>query len=67
MKDAKVISVEGYWQDSPDTRYWVNVSLGSWDGYEDAKDRDIFYYMDGEPLNIGDVIADNFVVTNREA
>ena len=37
------------------------------DGYEDAKDRDIFYYMDGEPLNIGDVIADNFVVTNREA
>ena len=67
MKDATVINVEGYWQDSPDTRYWVNVSLGSWDGYEDAKDRDIFYYMDGEPLNIGDVIADNFVVTNREA
>ena len=67
MKDAKVINVEGYWQDSPDTRYWVNVSLGSWDGYEDEKDRDIFYYMDGEPLNIGDVIADNFVVTNREA
>ena len=67
MKDAKVINVEGYWQDSPDTRYWVNVSLGSWDGYEDEKDRDIFYYMDGEPLNIGAVIADNFVVTNREA
>ena len=39
MKDAKVINVEGYWQDSPDTRYWVNVSLGSWDGYEDAKDK----------------------------
>ena len=38
MKDAKVINVEGYWQDSPDTRYWVNVSLGSWDGYEDEKE-----------------------------
>jgi hypothetical protein len=57
-------TIEGHWQDDPATRYCVNVSLGSWDGIEDEKDRDIFYYMDGEPLRVGDVIANDFVVTN---
>ena len=62
----ETINVEGYWKEDPETRYWFKVSLGSWDGYEDDKDRDIFYYTDGEPLNIGDTIAGGFVVTNRE-
>jgi len=62
----ETINVQGYWKEDPETLYWVTVSLGSWDGYEDDKDRDIFYYTDGEPLNIGDTIAGDFVVTNRE-
>lgn len=55
--------VEGYFTDTPDHIHYMNVSLGSWNGIEDHADNDVFFYMDGEPLNVGDTIADNFVVT----
>jgi hypothetical protein len=65
MKD-EIVTVEGYWLDEPDWKRTVNVSLGSWDGAEDAKDEGIFYYMDGEPLRVGDSISMSFIVTAIE-
>jgi hypothetical protein len=41
----------------------VVVALEEWDGVEDAEDEGIFFYMDGEPLKVGAVVADNFVIT----
>lgn len=40
----------------------VSIALGSWDETEDAEDERIFYYMDGEPLEVGAIVSDNFVV-----
>ena len=59
----QIVQVDGYWSDDPKHEYQVKVSTGSWDGVEDEKDRDIFWYTDGDPLNVGDVISDDFVVT----
>jgi hypothetical protein len=42
----------------------VKVSLGSWDGEEDAEDESIFFYMDGEPLEIGSIIAEDLIVVD---
>lgn len=44
--------------------YDVKIALGSWDGEEDAEDEGIFYYMDGEPLEVGLIISDDFVITH---
>ena len=44
----------------------VTIALGSWDEEEDAEDESIFYYMDSEPLEVGMIISDGFVVTNIE-
>jgi len=41
----------------------VKIALGSWDEQEDAEDESIFHYMDGEPLEIGMILTDGFVVT----
>lgn len=46
--------------------YDVKIALGSWDEEEDAEDESIFYYMDGEPLEIGVILSDGFVVTHIE-
>lgn len=40
----------------------VTIALGSWDEIEDAEDERIFYYMDGELLEVGAIVSDNFVV-----
>ena len=63
MKASKIKTVDGHWVDDVDTTYTVNVSLGSWSGVEDEKDRDIFFYTDGNALAVGDIIAGDFVVT----
>jgi hypothetical protein len=42
----------------------VLVALGSWDEVEDADDERIFFYMDGEPLAVGTIISEDFVVTH---
>ena len=59
-------TIEGYFLDNPNHIHYVNISLGSWDGIENQADQDIFFYMDGEPLQVGEAIAGNFVVTSIE-
>lgn len=59
----ETVTVTGHWVDEPDTEYSVRVSLGSWDGQENEADRNIFYYTDGEPIKVGDIIANDFVIT----
>jgi hypothetical protein len=44
----------------------VTIALGSWDEVEDAEDERIFYYMDGEPLKVGMIVSDGFLVTHIE-
>lgn len=44
--------------------YVVKISLDPWDGQEDAEDESIFFYMDdGEPLELGMIISEGFLVT----
>jgi hypothetical protein len=58
---------EGYWEDEPERLlYPVKIALGEWDEVEDLEDQEIFYYMDGEPLKVGSVVADGFVITEIE-
>ena len=57
---------EGYWEDEPSNIYSVNIALGDWDGKEDHADEKVFFYMDGEPLMVGAVVADSFVITTIE-
>jgi hypothetical protein len=42
----------------------VSIALGSWDETEDAEDASIFYYMDGEPLAVGTIVSNDFVVVH---
>jgi hypothetical protein len=35
-------------------------------GEEDAEDERIFFYMDDEPLKVGMIISDGFLVTHIE-
>ena len=46
--------------------YDVEIALGSWDEKEDAEDDRIFFYMDGEPLELGMIISESFLVTYIE-
>lgn len=57
-------TVDGYWLDDDKTVYTVSVSLGSWNEVDDEFDRKIFFYTDGEPIEIGTIIAGDFVITN---
>jgi hypothetical protein len=63
MNKYTTVDVEGYFDDEPDNIYSVVVALEAWDGVEDHEDEGIFFYMDGEPLKVGAVVADNFVIT----
>jgi hypothetical protein len=45
---------------------WVDIALDSWDEVEDDEDRNIFFYMDGEPLEVGLVLDDGFVIVDIE-
>jgi hypothetical protein len=49
-----------------DVSFNVRVALGSWDGIEDSEDEGIFFYMDDEPLALGTIISEDFVVTHIE-
>lgn len=57
---------EGYWSDDPQSILSVLIALGDWDGQEDSDDQEIFYYMDGEPLKVGSIISEGFVITHME-
>jgi hypothetical protein len=64
MPKYKTKYCEGYWEDEPNNIYSVNIALGDWDEVEDHEDESIFFYMDGNPLVVGAVVADSFVITN---
>jgi len=63
MAKYNTYEVEGRWEEGTDV-FAVLFSDDSWDGVEDAEDERIFYYTDGEPVKVGDVVADGFVITN---
>jgi hypothetical protein len=64
MRKYETRDCEGYWEDEPERiLYPVRIALGDWDGVEDLEDEEIFFYMDGEPLKVGAVVADSFVIT----
>ena len=44
----------------------VTIALGWWNEKEDAEDESIFFYMDSEPLQVGTIISETFVVTHIE-
>ena len=67
MRKYETVECEGYWEDEPDNIYSVTIALGEWDETEDAEDEKIFFYMDGEPLEVGAIVADSFVVTEIES
>lgn len=46
--------------------FWVDIALDSWDEVEDAEDEAIFFYMDGQPLEVGSVLDDGFVIVEIE-
>jgi hypothetical protein len=46
--------------------YQVDIALGAWDEVEDEEDRNIFFYMDGEPLEVGLILDDGFVIVDIE-
>lgn len=56
-------TISGHWLDQPETNYTVLVSLGSWDGVEDDIDQKIFFYTDGDPIKVGDIVAGDFIIT----
>lgn len=67
--ETKLCTVYDIFEDSDPlkrTSYDVEVALGSWDGKEDDEDRRIFFYMDGEPLELGMIISEGFLVTYIE-
>jgi hypothetical protein len=67
MRKYQTVDCAGYWEDEPERiLYPVRIALGEWDGVEDLEDEEIFFYMDGEPLNVGAIVADSFVITEME-
>lgn len=67
MKKYNAVYCSGYWEwDAEKTIYEVKIALDSWDEVEDAEDETIFYYMDGDPLAVGTVLADGFLITEIE-
>jgi len=67
MRKYQTIDCAGYWEDEPERiLYPIRIALGEWDGIEDLEDEEIFFYMDGEPLKVGAVVADSFIITEME-
>lgn len=46
--------------------FWVDIALDSWDEVEDYEDEAIFFYMDGQPLEVGSILDDGFVIVEIE-
>ena len=59
-------TITGFWNDEPERILTHLVSLGAWDEQEDAKDLGIFYYFDSQQVNVGDIIAEGFTITEIE-
>ena len=61
---SQIKTVEGYLLSDPMHIHTVNVCLDSWDGIENQADQDIYFYMDGLPLNVGSTLDGDFFVTD---
>lgn len=60
---SNVIEVEGYWIDQPNVGTMnVLVSTASYPDDDEDDSDDIFWYTDGDPVNVGDML-DQFRVT----
>jgi hypothetical protein len=59
----KTVDVAGHWLDDPKNTFDVTIALGEWDGECNAEDEGIFFYMDGEPVSVGMIISEGFVIT----
>ena len=59
----KLFVCDGYWIDTKENFNGMVVSDSEWNGVEDAKDEQIFYYTDGEPV-VGD--HGEFVINHAE-
>lgn len=57
----KTYECRGYWLDKKVITN-VLISTDEWDGVPDAEDERIFFYTDGEPLEVGMVVSDGFVI-----
>jgi hypothetical protein len=57
-------TITGFWNDEPQHALTVTVSLGTWNEQEDLSDLGIFYYTDGDPIKVGDIIAEDFTITS---
>ena len=71
MNKYRVKNCSGFWlPDDPSANkvdfFDVRIALGSWDEEEDAEDEQIFFYMDGKPLERGMIFGDGFVITHIE-
>ena len=67
MRKYETLNCSGYWEDEPNRiLYPIRIALGEWDGVEDLEDEEIFFYMDNEPLKVGSVVADSFIITEIE-
>jgi hypothetical protein len=71
MPKYKTKYCTGFWlPDDPSAKYVhfmdVKIALDSWDEEEDHEDQSIFFYMDGEPLEVGLIVSDGCVITNIE-
>lgn len=62
----KSVYCEGYYAHEPEVIYSVKIALGSWDGVADEEDESIFYYTDGEEIELGTNLADGFVIIGIE-
>jgi hypothetical protein len=60
------VNIEGCWVDDPENIIGKTVALNKWDGIEDKEDEQIFFYMDCQPLSVGQTIAEDFVVVGIE-
>ena len=64
----ETMNCRGFWLPTDPTAKAVGImdvliAKGSWDEIEDADDERIFWYMDGDELQVGDIVSDGFVVT----
>jgi len=71
MRKYTVKNCRGFWlPDNPTASkvdfLWVDIALDSWDEVEDDEDRSIFFYMDGQPLEVGSILSDGFVIVDIE-
>lgn len=71
MRKYTVKNCKGFYMPESETAhkvdfFWVDIALESWDEVEDAEDESIFFYMDGQPLEVGSILSDNFVVVEIE-